>query len=68
MAVVFSLQDETDLAKQKIDTTAVAADCQAQGVKHVRFATSDAGGAACWNLSLAGGGGCRCHRCHCLRL
>ena len=49
MAVVFSLQDEADLTKQKIDTAAVAADCQAQGVKHVRFPTSDAGEAgACW--------------------
>ncbi len=40
---MFSLQDETDLGNQGIDAAVIASDCQAAGVKHVRFPTSDAG-------------------------
>lgn len=42
VAVVFSLQDETDLANQSIDTSLVASACQAIGMGHVRYPTSDA--------------------------
>ncbi|PSC69127.1 hypothetical protein C2E20_7298 [Micractinium conductrix] len=42
VAVVFSLQDATDLSAQGIDADAVAAACEAAGVKHVRCPTGDA--------------------------
>lgn len=41
--MVFSLQDETDLSDQKIDAAAVAAACEAAGIKYVRLGTSDIG-------------------------